>query len=218
VDPSGHRFVEDNDANPCRVIGGCETVVNGGWVEVPDAELIGITATTVVHSVSITSGAEILHNEHSGDETLFIYSGVSKGMGVGDGASASAYYGTANNVGDDNLNYSGLFAVWNVTATDILGGSASYSYYPLDNPFDPKRAHSKTMGPAIGEQLSANISLVEYMPIATRHADGSITLNIDDYLFNPKFGNDRRGPVGLTFRYTRVGWPLAKLWRELNVR
>ena len=35
MDPSGHKFVEDNDANPCRIVGGCETITNKGYVEHP---------------------------------------------------------------------------------------------------------------------------------------------------------------------------------------
>ena len=34
-DPSGHRWVEDNDANPCRVVGGCEAIRNEGYIEHP---------------------------------------------------------------------------------------------------------------------------------------------------------------------------------------
>ncbi|NOZ51178.1 MAG: hypothetical protein GXP37_14215 [Chloroflexi bacterium] len=100
----------------------------------------------------------------------------------------------------------------------VIGGSVSYSYNPFDNPTRSRLAHSTIMGPAIGEQVSGNVSLVEYMPIATRHEDGSITVDIDNYLFDPEFGNNRRGPVGLTFRYTPYGMLMEKLWGKFNAQ
>ena len=213
TDPSGHRFVEDNDANPCpNVIGGCQTVVNDGWIEKPDAELLGINVTASGDSIVTTGGVEILHNEHSGDDTLFVYFGASKGVGTGGGASVSAYYGVANGIGNDNLNYSGMFAITNITAADGIGGSASYSYNPLDNPLTPRLAHSKTMGPALGKQISMNVALVEYVPILTKHSDGTFEVNNNDYLFNPEFGNNRRGFVGLFYRYTPYGAPFYFTW------
>jgi hypothetical protein len=214
TDPSGHMWVEDDDANPCRVVGGCQTVVTNGWIEKPDAVLVGVSMSANAGNMTAVVGNEILHNETTGDDTLFVYFGASKGVGTGGGASFSPYYGTANDVEDDNLNYSGMFAVLNATATDIIGSSASYSYYPLDNPLHPKDAHSTTMGPAFGEQVSVSVAMVEYVPIVTRHKNGSIEINVDDYFFNPKFGNNRRGVWGRTFRHTLEGKLLEHFWRE----
>ena len=219
VDPSGHKFVQENDANPCDdVIGGCQTVVNTGWIEKPDAELVGASVSADAGKVTIVAGDEILHNEETGDDTQFVYFGASKGAGIGGGASASAYYGTANNIGNDNLNYSGMFAVLNVTATDIVGGSASYSYNPSDNPIHPTLAHSTTMGPAFGEQVSINVALVEYVPIITRHKNGTFEMNIDDYFFNPEFGDNRRGIVGSIFQYTPPGKFLKYIWAQYHAQ
>ena len=213
-------WVEDNDADPCLIIGGCETVVDNGWIDKPDADIIGVNISASAGKLTTIIGSEALHNETSGDDTIFIYIGAPAGFGIGmgGGASMSTYYGTADNIGDDNLNYSGMFTVLNVTAVDTVGGSASYSYYPLDNPLNPTRPHSTTTGPAIGQQLSANIVLVEYVPIATRHKDGSIEINIDDYLFNQKYGNNRRGIVGLSFKYTPTGAILNNIWRYTHER
>ena len=212
TDPSGHMWVEDDDANPCRVVGGCQTVVTNGWIEKPDAVLVGVSMSANAGNMTAVVGNEILHNETTGDDTLFVYFGASKGVGTGGGASVSAYYGVANGIGNDNLNYSGMFAITNITAADGIGGSASYSYNPLDNPLTPRLAHSKTMGPALGKQISMNVALVEYVPILTKHSDGTFEVNIDDYLFNPEFGNNRRGFVGLFYRYTPYGAPFYFIW------
>ncbi len=108
MDPSGHKFVEDNTANPCQIVGGCAAVINSGWSEIdhidyqaiaqnarenvrnaaPDLYLEGVNGQITV----VTGGVECVYDFDTNEIGYFSYSGVYIGDDLA-GGGAAAYAG-----------------------------------------------------------------------------------------------------------------------------
>ncbi len=161
TDPSGHKFVEDNDANPCRVIGGCATVANGGWRNEnhvdyqrliqhgqekfsqasPDLYIEGANA----QASFATGGVEIVYDFTRNEVGYFRYSGVYLGEDM-TGAHLTGYMG---------FGYKGDYI--NSSLAEAYSGPFSAASIGVDTPVD---------------LLSAGVGSA-----VTRNADGTPNFN-----------------------------------------
>jgi hypothetical protein len=140
--------------------------------------------------VSGTGGFEILFNRTTGDITVF---GIIGGKAtVGASLSQRGMLNEVYNIGNDNLNYAGLFVSGSVTGACEVGLTGGAAYTPLQNDGnnfieywlpDPEGAYSVGIGGAGGVGLSGSAGPVEYIPLITLSRGDKVKYEAGWYLF-----------------------------------
>jgi RHS repeat-associated protein len=124
-------------------------------------------------AIDATGGLELLFNHHTGAITLFAVVGGS--VTFGNSVSARALVNNVYNIGDDNLNYAGLFAQVNGIVSNGVGLTGGYAYTPQQDDAnfftfwssDPNSAYSNGFGLSVGRGGAIAGGPVEYIPLFT---------------------------------------------------
>ena len=208
MDPNGHRFVEDNNANPCDdVIGGCQTVVENGWYIEPDAFGAGITLYASVHtpviSLEFNVSGEHVYHVASHSETDFLVVGGDLSIGPDKNFidmlkkpanllgmisfGISPYYAVIRNVEDPVEDYSGPFAYHTTTIASKYGITFGEAAFPTEHSLDTedrRKANSSIIGLSFGQALTTNHGMNYYIPLRTKspHASGYTYYNPLPYI------------------------------------
>ncbi len=144
---------------------------------------------TQTPAINGTAGLEGLYNHKTEEITIFAVAGGA--VTLGGGVSGRIMVNSVYNIGDDNLNYAGLFVFFNVLVSNGLGLTGGSAYTPLQGEGgildywgrDENRAYSQGFGGAIGVGTSLSGGPVEYIPLFTIAPGGGFTPHAGWYLF-----------------------------------
>ncbi|MBE7529088.1 MAG: RHS repeat-associated core domain-containing protein [Chloroflexi bacterium] len=124
-------------------------------------------------AIDATGGLELLVNHHTGAATLFAVVGGS--VTLGNSVSGRVLVNNVYNIGDDNLNYAGLFVQVNGLVVKGVGLAGGIAYTPQQDDAnfftywknDPNSAYSNGLGLSVGLGGAMAGGPVEYIPLFT---------------------------------------------------